>query len=119
VALGAAGAALLVAALAADAPVLVVLVALTLVVSSVGLVNPNATALALADHPSDAGAASALLGTSQFLIGAAAAPLVGLAGAADAMPMALTIAAAVTLAALALATTRVAPALTPVPTPRA
>jgi DHA1 family bicyclomycin/chloramphenicol resistance-like MFS transporter len=119
VALGAAGAALLVAALAADAPVLVVLVALTLVVSSVGLVNPNATALALADHPSDAGAASALLGTSQFLIGAAAAPLVGLAGAADAMPMALTIAAAVTLAALALATTRVAPALTPVRTRRA
>ncbi|WP_245602642.1 multidrug effflux MFS transporter [Solirubrobacter soli] len=107
VALGAAGAVLLGAGIAVDAPVGVVLVALTLVVSSIGLVNPNATALALADHPADAGAASALLGTSQFLIGAAAAPLVGVAGAADALPMALTIAAAITLAVLALATTRV------------
>jgi DHA1 family bicyclomycin/chloramphenicol resistance-like MFS transporter len=119
VAMGIAGAALLLAGLALDAPVGVVLVALTLVVSSIGLVNPNATALALADHPADAGAASALLGTSQFLIGAAAAPLVGLAGAADALPMGLTIAGAVALAALALATTRVAPAFTPVPARRA
>lgn len=106
VALGAGGAALLLAGLAVDAPVGVVLVALALVVSSIGLVNPNATTLALADHPSDAGAASALLGTSQFLIGAAAAPLVGLAGPGDALPMGITIAVAVTLAALALGTSR-------------
>jgi DHA1 family bicyclomycin/chloramphenicol resistance-like MFS transporter len=107
VAMGAAGATLLVTGLAVDAPVEVVLVALTLVVSSIGLVNPNATALALADHPADAGAASALLGTAQFLIGAAAAPLVGLAGAGDAMPMAVTIAGAVALAVVAAAATRV------------
>jgi len=101
VTMGASGAVLLLAAIALDAPVAVVLVALALVVSSIGLVNPNATALALADHPSDAGAASALLGTSQFLIGAAAAPLVGLGGAADALPMSLPIAGTVMLAVLA------------------
>jgi DHA1 family bicyclomycin/chloramphenicol resistance-like MFS transporter len=101
VAMGASGAGLLLVAIALDAPVAVVLVALALVVSSIGLVNPNATALALADHPADAGAASALLGTSQFLIGAATAPLVGLGGAADALPMGLTIAGTVMLAVLA------------------
>jgi len=101
VALGAAGALLLLAAVLIEAPIGVVLVALTLVVSSIGLVNPNATALALADHPADAAAASALLGTAQFLLGAAAAPLVGLAGSGTALPMALTITGAVALATLA------------------
>ena len=43
---------------------------------------PNATALALADHPRVAGSASALLGVLQFIVGAAAAPLVGVAGPA-------------------------------------
>jgi DHA1 family bicyclomycin/chloramphenicol resistance-like MFS transporter len=104
VALGAAGAALLLAGVALHAPVGVIGVALLLVVSSIGLVSPNATALALADHPEQAGAASALLGTSQFLIGAAMAPLVGLAGSTDALPMGVTIAAAVALAAVALRT---------------
>jgi DHA1 family bicyclomycin/chloramphenicol resistance-like MFS transporter len=101
VALGAAGAVLLLAAVVLDAPVAAVLLALLLVVSSIGLVNPNATALALAGHGDNAGSASALLGASQFLLGAAAAPLVGLAGESSALPMALTIAALVTLAALA------------------
>jgi DHA1 family bicyclomycin/chloramphenicol resistance-like MFS transporter len=101
VAMGAAGAALLLGAVVLDAPVAFLLVALLLVVSSIGLVSPNATALALAGHGQNAGAASALLGASQFLLGAAAAPLVGLAGVASALPMALTIAALVGLAALA------------------
>ncbi|MDA0180398.1 multidrug effflux MFS transporter [Solirubrobacter phytolaccae] len=100
VAMGAIGAATLLAAVLADAPVGVLLAALFLVVSSIGLTSPNATALALADHPRNAGAASALLGTSQFLLGAAAAPLVGLAGEHTAVPMAVTIAALVTFAAI-------------------
>lgn len=100
VAMGAAGAVLLLGAVLAEAPVGVVLCALFLVVASIGLVSPNATALALADHPRNAGAASALLGTSQFLLGAAAAPLVGLAGERDALPMALTIVTCVALAAI-------------------
>jgi DHA1 family bicyclomycin/chloramphenicol resistance-like MFS transporter len=103
VVLGAFGAAVLLVAVLADAPVGVLLVALFAVVSSIGLVGPNATALALADHPHDAGAASALLGTSQFLLGAATAPLVGLAGEHTAVPMAVTIAVAVTLAAICAA----------------
>jgi len=92
VTMGSAGAALLLAAVLVDAPVGVLLLAFFLVVASIGLVSPNATALALADHPRNAGAASALLGTSQFLLGAAAAPLVGLAGEHNALPMAVTIA---------------------------
>ncbi|HEY2637245.1 MAG TPA: Bcr/CflA family multidrug efflux MFS transporter [Solirubrobacteraceae bacterium] len=56
-------------------------------VSSVGVVLPNASALALADHPEVAGSASALLGVLQFAIGAVAAPLVGIAGKTTALPM--------------------------------
>ncbi len=66
---------------------------LFVVVASQGMVFPNATALALADYPSRAGSASALLGVLQFAIGAAAAPLVGIAGTSTALPMALVIAA--------------------------
>jgi MFS transporter, DHA1 family, multidrug resistance protein len=69
-----------------------ILPALFLVVASQGMVLPNATALALADYPSTAGSASALLGTLQFSIGAAIAPLVGVAGATTALPMAAVIA---------------------------
>jgi len=94
------GAGLLLLAVALDLGVVAVCVALFLVVSAVGLVSPNATALALAGHPETAGSASALLGLMQFVVGAAAAPLVGLAGADDALPMAITIAA---LAGTALA----------------
>jgi DHA1 family bicyclomycin/chloramphenicol resistance-like MFS transporter len=45
-----------------------------------------------------AGAASALLGTSSFLVGAVAAPLVGIAGEDTAVPMALVQLAAVLVA---------------------
>ncbi|MGW5053487.1 multidrug effflux MFS transporter [Actinokineospora sp. NPDC004072] len=65
---------------------------LFLVVASLGVVSPNATALALADHGERAGTASALLGMVQFLIGGLAAPLVGLGAARSAEPMALVIA---------------------------
>ena len=54
-----------------------VLVPMFVIVSSLSFVLPNSTALALADHASVAGTASALLGVSQFLIGALVAPLVG------------------------------------------
>jgi DHA1 family bicyclomycin/chloramphenicol resistance-like MFS transporter len=67
--------------------------ALFVVVASQGMVFPNATALALADYPSMAGSASALLGVLQFAIGAATAPLVGIAGTSTALPMAVVIAA--------------------------
>src|SRR4051812_5361151 len=61
-------------------------------VASIGLVFPNATALALADHPRTAGSASAGLGLSQFAIGALAAPLAGVGGSHTALPMAIVMA---------------------------
>jgi MFS transporter, DHA1 family, multidrug resistance protein len=69
--------------------------------SGVGFVMPNAMALGLSEHPEITGSGSALIGLFQFGVGAASAPLVGLAGRGTALPMALTI-AGFTLAALAV-----------------
>jgi MFS transporter, DHA1 family, multidrug resistance protein len=65
---------------------------LFVMVSSIGMVLPNAAALALADHPRTAGSASALLGLAQFAIGALAVPLAGVAGSHTALPMAIVMA---------------------------
>lgn len=70
-------------------------VCLWFVVASIGLVTPNATALALADHGGNAGTASAFLGVTQFLIGGIVAPLTGPHGGsilAETLPMALVVA---------------------------
>lgn len=64
---------------------------LFVLVASLGLIAPNATALALANTRT-AGSASALLGVLQFSIGALIAPLVGLGGTTTAVPMAAAIA---------------------------
>jgi DHA1 family bicyclomycin/chloramphenicol resistance-like MFS transporter len=85
-------------------------------VASIGLVIPNATALALIDYPHAAGRASALLGMLQFTFGALAAPLVGVAGGDTAVPMALLMAA---FGIGALATLLLAPARLTVAEPRA
>jgi len=69
-----------------------ILAAFFIVVTSVGLVLPNAAALALEKHGSHAGAAAALLGFAQFLFGGLAAPLVGIHGSHSAMPTAAVIA---------------------------
>ncbi|MGH9091393.1 MAG: multidrug effflux MFS transporter, partial [Acidimicrobiales bacterium] len=58
-----------------------------------GFINPNALALAMQHRPDAAGSASALFGCAQFLLGALAAPLVGLGGSHDALPMGLVVAA--------------------------
>ena len=63
-----------------------------LVVSSIGPINPNGTALALADQARQAGSASALLGLLYYLVGAAVAPLAGIGGTHTAVPMAVVIA---------------------------
>ena len=62
---------------------------LFVLMSAMGLVMPNTNALALMRTPHAAGSASALLGTSSFLIGAVASPLVGIAGEHTAVPMAV------------------------------
>lgn len=53
---------------------------LFVLMSAMGLAMPNTNALALMRTPHAAGSASALIGTSSFLIGAVASPLVGIAG---------------------------------------
>jgi MFS transporter, DHA1 family, multidrug resistance protein len=107
----AAGAALVGIVLAGGVGLAGVLPCLFVTVAALGLVMPNATALALTDYPHAAGSASALLGTMQFLFGAATAPLVGIAGKESAVPMALMIClyGAGGLAALAVARRAAAP----------
>ncbi|ORA22916.1 Bcr/CflA family efflux MFS transporter [Mycobacterium aquaticum] len=57
---------------------LIAFLALVLVIlAAMGLVIPNASALALSSHPGVAGTAAALLGATQFGVGAAVAPLIG------------------------------------------
>ncbi|MFI1003360.1 multidrug effflux MFS transporter [Streptomyces galbus] len=63
--------------------------ALFVLMSAMGLTLPNAQTLALVRTRHSAGAASALLGTASFLVGAVASPLVGVAGEHTAVPMAL------------------------------
>jgi DHA1 family bicyclomycin/chloramphenicol resistance-like MFS transporter len=62
---------------------------LFVLMSSMGLTMPNTNAQALMRTPHAAGSASALLGTSTFLLAAAASPLVGIAGETTAVPMAV------------------------------
>ncbi len=70
-----------------------VLPILFVLTASLGLLAPNAAALALADTDiRTAGSASALLGVLQFSVGAVVAPLVGLGGTATAVPMSAVIA---------------------------
>ncbi|MFE7447952.1 multidrug effflux MFS transporter [Streptomyces chartreusis] len=63
--------------------------ALFVLMSAMGITLPNTQALALQRTKHAAGSASALLGTSSFLIGAVASPLVGIAGEDTAVPMAV------------------------------
>ncbi|MFE1923117.1 multidrug effflux MFS transporter [Streptomyces asoensis] len=73
--------------------------ALFVLMSAMGVTLPNAQTLALLRVRHSAGSASALLGTSSFLIGAIASPLVGIAGERTAVPMAVVQLAAALVAA--------------------
>jgi DHA1 family bicyclomycin/chloramphenicol resistance-like MFS transporter len=68
------------------------LVPLFLFIASHGFVMPNTTALAMAPHGAIAGSASALLGTLQFVLGAAAGMAVGAFANGTAIPLATVIA---------------------------
>lgn len=82
------------------------LVPLMLLLAAVGLVLPNAPALALSRHGEAAGTAAALLGATQFGLGALIAPVVGVLGN-DGPAMALTMTGGVLIAWVALAATMV------------
>ena len=90
------------------------LVCFFVLLSANGLVLPNGTASALAEQEGALGAASALLGLGQFGSGAIVAPLVGVGGGHDALPMAIVIGVA-GLAALAINVLFAPRALTPSP----
>ena len=60
-------------------------------VSSMGLIMSNSIALSMALESRRAGSAAALFGASQFIVGAAVAPIVGVAGA-SAIPMGIVMA---------------------------
>ncbi|MGX1852649.1 multidrug effflux MFS transporter [Streptomyces sp. NPDC055299] len=62
---------------------------LFVLMAAMGLVMPSTNTQALLRTPHAAGSASALLGTSTFLLGSVASPLVGIAGERTAVPMAL------------------------------
>jgi len=87
-----AGSSLLVLVHVGGAGLVAILPCFFALVASLGFIVPNAAALALDNYPHAAGSASALLGMFQFLIGAAAAPLVGVAGADSAVPMGVVVA---------------------------
>lgn len=72
-------------------------------VTSLGFIYPNSTALALSVHPEIAGSAAAYFGTMRLGFGALATPLIALGGTVRVLPMALVIALSL-LAALVLFT---------------
>jgi MFS transporter, DHA1 family, multidrug resistance protein len=71
------------------------IVPLFFAVGSLGLISPNAFALALQPHPEIAGAASALAGTIQFSCGALIGAAVGASPEGTALPLAFGFAGAV------------------------
>ena len=86
------GAAILLVAVVASIGLVGILPGFFLVTASIGLILPNATALALGAHGQRAGSALGLLGAFQYVVGAVVAPLVGIAGTGTALPMAILIA---------------------------
>jgi MFS transporter, DHA1 family, multidrug resistance protein len=73
------------------------------ILAAMGLVIPNAPAVALSRHHEAAGTAAALLGATQFGIGAAVAPVVGVLGN-DELALAVVMTAGVVIALIALVT---------------
>jgi DHA1 family bicyclomycin/chloramphenicol resistance-like MFS transporter len=71
------------------------------ILAAMGLVIPNAPAVALSRHPDAGGTAAALLGAAQFGLGAAVAPLVGVLGN-DELALAAVMAVSALVALLAL-----------------
>ncbi len=73
------------------------------ILGAMGLVIPNAPAVALSRHPDAAGTAAAVLGAAQFGLGAAVAPLVGVLGNDEfALALVMTVGMVIALFALSL-----------------
>jgi len=96
-----AGAATLVIALVPAIPDILLMVSMFVVVSSVGLVMGNASALAIGAVPLATGAASAVMGMVQFILGAVVSPLVSLDGGQSAVPVGIVMTSSAAVAVLA------------------
>ncbi|WP_059102935.1 Bcr/CflA family multidrug efflux MFS transporter [Shouchella shacheensis] len=70
-----------------EGPLLSIVIPVFLFVSCIGMVGTTSFSLAMETQGHRAGSASALLGLLPFLLGAASAPLVGIAGEETAVPM--------------------------------
>ncbi|MEU0882500.1 multidrug effflux MFS transporter [Lentzea sp. NPDC005914] len=81
-------------------PVIAVILSLFIMVSGVATITPPTTSLAMANYPDIAGTASSLLGLARFGAGGLAAPLVGLGGSHNALPLGIVTLAATLLAAV-------------------
>ncbi|HUR07284.1 MAG TPA: multidrug effflux MFS transporter [Nonomuraea sp.] len=104
------GAAGLLATAVLHLPLIAVILSLFTMVSGVAVTTPPATSLALAGYPDIAGTASSLLGVARFAFGGLSAPLVGLGGADNAVPLGL-----VTIVSAGLAVTAYAITIKPRP----
>ncbi|WP_342627465.1 multidrug effflux MFS transporter [Nguyenibacter vanlangensis] len=62
--------------------------AMMLALGTTGIIGPNATVGAMADHPRLAGSASAFIGTLQYVLGAVAGAIVGMLPRTTPVPMA-------------------------------
>ncbi|GBQ65611.1 multidrug ABC transporter [Ameyamaea chiangmaiensis NBRC 103196] len=97
--------------LAGQAHPLLICAFITSITGALGFIGTNATVLSFTHHGSQAGSASALLGTMQFSIGALSNVLVGLMPQNSALPTAVGMGAGVGAMALANLLRRRAPSL--------
>lgn len=104
VAASASGAVFVALALAHIGGVLGFILPVWVILGAMGLVIPNAPAVALTRHPDAAGTAAALLGGAQFGLGAVVAPVVGVLGNNE-LAMAAVMSAGVMIALVALLAT--------------
>ncbi len=81
---------------------LAIMLPLFVYVASIGLVGPNATALAMAGQGAHAGAASALLGAMQFTAASVSATVIGSMVIHSAFPLGITILGCAAVAVVAL-----------------
>lgn len=84
-----------------EAPLIGIVIPIFIIVFCVGIIATTSFSLAMETQGHRAGSASALLGLLPFILGAAAAPLVGIAGEDTAVPMGVVIFTADGLALLA------------------
>ncbi|MCV9885636.1 Bcr/CflA family multidrug efflux MFS transporter [Metabacillus halosaccharovorans] len=92
--------ALLLIALLLKAPLILVAIPIFFLVASIGIISTTSFALAIETQGHIAGSASALLGLLPFVLGSLTAPLVGIAGEYNAIPMGVVIFSASFLAFL-------------------